>query len=104
MTQYTKKEKNEARAIAAKAQADGILKKQPCEGCLSEKRVEKHHEDYGKPLDVRWVCRRCHSRIHMFGIQWLGKHDVRVLQRQREDQELEPITRWIRKMWGLEIV
>jgi hypothetical protein len=36
----------------------GKLTKKPCERCASEK-VEMHHEDYSKPLEVVWLCRTC---------------------------------------------
>lgn len=42
----------------------GKLKKMPCEVC-GALRVDAHHEDYDKPLDVRWLCRRHHLDRHM---------------------------------------
>lgn len=41
----------------------GMLKRQPCEAC-GKKRVVAHHDDYSKPLDVRWLCKGCHKRHH----------------------------------------
>ena len=32
-------------------------------------KINAHHEDYGKPFDVIWLCNRCHLRIHC-NIPW----------------------------------
>jgi hypothetical protein len=41
----------------------GRLIRQPCEVC-GEKKVEAHHDDYDKPLDVRWLCKAHHTDVH----------------------------------------
>lgn len=56
-------ERVEARVIASREVRAGRLIKQPCEFCKDKKTV-KHHDDYSKPLEVRWMCRPCHRLYH----------------------------------------
>lgn len=41
----------------------GELVRQPCEVCGAAK-TDAHHDDYSKPLDVRWLCRLHHFQHH----------------------------------------
>jgi hypothetical protein len=37
---------------------------QPCETCGTDQCVQRHHDDYSRPLDIRWLCATCHQREH----------------------------------------
>lgn len=55
--------------VAAKNQVwshllTGRIKKMPCEVCGHEK-SDAHHDDYSRPLDVRWLCRKHHRLWHV---------------------------------------
>lgn len=52
-----------AKGIAQRAMKKGLIKKMPCEVCGNPK-SEKHHDDYTKPLSVRWLCRSHHKIWH----------------------------------------
>ena len=55
--------KRRATYLTSNAIRDGRLVRQPCEVCGAEK-VEAHHDDYSKPMEVRWLCRKHHLDIH----------------------------------------
>lgn len=43
----------------------GLVKKpEKCQNCKKNKKLEGHHKDYTKPLDVKWLCRTCHRLEH----------------------------------------
>lgn len=53
-----------AHGAVHKALTKGMFEKQPCEIC-GEIKSEAHHDDYDKPLEVRWLCKACHTEWHM---------------------------------------
>lgn len=56
-------EKRKAHTIVSNALRDKRLFKSPCRDC-GEVKSEAHHDDYSKPLDVIWLCRKCHAKLH----------------------------------------
>ncbi len=55
--------KRAAHIIVGNAVRDGKLIKQSCEKCGAMK-VHAHHDDYTKPLTVRWLCTMHHAEVH----------------------------------------
>lgn len=48
-----------------------VVRPSVCEACgkncvpaNNRPQIEAHHDDYNKPLDVRWLCRECHFQWH----------------------------------------
>jgi len=52
-------------------QANKINPKNKCEICFQYKTTVAHHQDYSKPMDVKWVCKRCHHILHTMYKIWL---------------------------------
>lgn len=58
-------EKTKARNMLNASIIKGVIQKpDTCESCLEKVRVCGHHDDYSKPLDVRWLCYPCHTEWH----------------------------------------
>ena len=57
-------EKIKCYKLVYKAVKKGILLRKPCQFCSKEK-VQGHHPDYSKPLDVIWLCSSCHKKLHL---------------------------------------
>lgn len=59
-------QKNAYMAVAAAIRAGVIDKPDVCSGCgkhVSGKGLDAHHHDYAKPLDVIWLCKKCHRAL-----------------------------------------
>lgn len=62
------KKKLKARFLLNQSVRRGDLKKSEfCELCERKKITEAHHVDYGRPLEVFWLCSKCHGLAHRKG-------------------------------------
>lgn len=55
--------KYKAKNMVNNAIRDNKLFREPCETCGNEE-THAHHDDYLKPLNVRWLCAAHHSQWH----------------------------------------
>jgi hypothetical protein len=98
MVEYTRKwrKRNWEKVLAQSKLKDhvdrgNIIRPEKCSLCKSsDYRIEAHHPDYSKPLDVVWVCQKCHASIHQ-------RIDEEKLRRERlndqtskEDAKVRP--------------
>ena len=64
-------QKHRAQGMVEKAIKRGQLTPTSCEACGDSgtrsdglNKVHGHHDDYGQPLKVRWLCQKCHHEWH----------------------------------------
>lgn len=61
-------ERYKAQNAVNNAVRDGKLVKpsrcQDCRKVFPSRQIHAHHADYMKPLEVRWVCKSCHTERH----------------------------------------
>lgn len=67
MNEYRRKFPNKYRAhsIVRRAIKSRNLFRMPCEVCGSDKSIHAHHDDYLKPLNIRWLCAAHHKEWHI---------------------------------------
>lgn len=53
------------RAVEIALRSGRLVKPDACERCRAQaSRIEAHHEDYTRRLDVQWLCVACHKATH----------------------------------------
>lgn len=63
---------DQAQNLLEQAIEDGVVQKRAvCEQCGAagtfrdgRSAIQAHHDDYTKPLEVRWLCQKCHHAWH----------------------------------------
>ena len=56
---------NSAHCKVARAVRNGdLIRPATCERCPATDRIQAHHDDHTKPLDVMWLCPVCHAARH----------------------------------------
>ena len=54
---------NARRVVEAAIKAGVLMKPEACSSCgKKDCRIEAHHEDHTKPLEVTWLCVSCHRK------------------------------------------
>lgn len=57
--------KRKSRIIFSNALQSGkLIRPDNCSKCGVTGKIDGHHEDYSKPLEVIWLCKICHAEIH----------------------------------------
>ncbi len=47
--------------VSSHIKSGKLIKSSKCENCgESPKKIEGHHTNYSKPLEVVWLCKKCH--------------------------------------------
>lgn len=60
---YVAEKTGYAVAKVEEAIRSGKMVRLSCEICGEEK-AEAHHDNYNNPLEVRWLCKKCHTEWH----------------------------------------
>jgi ribosomal protein S27AE len=62
--------KADAKRLAYNALRRGAIQRPlSCSSCGQGARLHAHHDDYGKPLEVRFLCHACHGLAHRLALE-----------------------------------
>jgi len=69
------------KTVNAARREKSLIPNSTCGLCGRPVNTIAHHPDYNKPLEVIWLCRRCHRRVHLnHPITPFVKEDMRTLR------------------------
>lgn len=52
------------RKLNTAVQCGKLIRPKVCSICFGGGKITAHHDDYSRPLDVRWLCWGCHGKEH----------------------------------------
>lgn len=58
-------------------------RKRSCETCGKTGDIHGHHDDYAKPLEVRWLCRSCHIKLHVARGEWRTRKGLKNASKRK---------------------
>lgn len=61
---YSLLQKRAHKAVEVALVKGSITRPATCDNCGADCKPHAHHDDYNKPLQVKWLCQPCHSVIH----------------------------------------
>lgn len=59
-----------------------ITKPEKCSYCGNQGKIEAHHENYFEPLNISWLCSRCHYNVHGSDFRYYQMHKIRLNKKQ----------------------
>ena len=68
-----------------------LVRPDRCEDCDAHGKIVGHHDDYAKPLDVRWLCYSCHKIWHNNNLP-LNDDEMKVLVDFPGPEEMPDLT------------
>tara|TARA_R110000868_G_scaffold398485_1_gene671673 strand:+ start:87 stop:560 length:474 start_codon:yes stop_codon:yes gene_type:complete len=63
-SKLNRNKKNAHLKVKRAIESGELVRKENCEDCLVEQARHAHHEDYSKPLEVVFLCLKCHGKRH----------------------------------------
>ena len=63
-TEENRKKRSTHKKVYRAVCSGKLTKPSVCSLCPSDHAIVGHHDDYDKPLEVRWLCSQCHSDWH----------------------------------------
>lgn len=78
-------EKARCHSIVWRELRNGRIVPEPCHICGSTDKVQAHHRDHSKPMDITWLCPYCHRAVHsMQEGKKIWPRDTPKSERERE--------------------